>query len=117
MEIASSTQTLDLDDMLTLEAEGREDHSQTIHEPIDFDTLLNVKHDEILSDNIEIDISHKADNQANDFWNDDIVSSSFTEDIPKDTFFDKAIESEEIQKSDSPVEDGLIFLLSFQQKQ
>jgi hypothetical protein len=100
-----STQTLDLDDMLTLEAEGREDHSQTIHETVDFDTLLNVKHDEILSDNIEIDISHKADNQANDFWNDDIGTSSFTENIPKDTFFDKAVEDEEIQISSRPVED------------
>ena len=95
--------TLDLDDMLKLEEGAREEQSKTVHKTANFDTLLNITHEDILPDNIDIDISHK---ETSDFWEEEVSAPSLTEEIPKDTFFDLE-DSEVLSETDNEVEDDL----------
>ncbi len=81
---------LDLDDMLRFEEEAKENRPRTVHEEIDFDSILNVKNEDILPDNIDLDISHSGNN---DFWNQEENHTTQSESIPRDTFFDE-VESE-----------------------
>ena len=93
---------LDLDDMLRFEEEAKEDKPRTLHEEIDFDSILNVKNEDILPDNIDIDISHSSNN---DFWNQEESHTSKNESVPRDTFFDE-VESDvlpETEEKESPV--------------
>ena len=93
---------LDLDDMLRFEEEAKEDKPRILHEEIDFDSILNVKNEDILPDNIDIDISHSSNN---DFWNQEESHTSKNESVPRDTFFDE-VESDvlpETEEKESPV--------------
>ena len=93
---------LDLDDMLRFEEEAKEDKPRTVHEEIDFDSLLNVKNEDILPDNIDIDISHSSNN---DFWNQEESDTTQSESVPRDTFFDE-VESDvppETEEKESPI--------------
>ncbi len=54
------------------------------NEEINYDTLLNIDADDILSDNIDIDISHTTE----DTFFETPTDSHLTEVLPKDTFFD-----------------------------
>jgi len=95
--------TLDLDDMLKLEEEAKETQPKAVHKTANFDALLNIGHEEILPDNINIDISHK---ETSDFWEEEVSAPSLTEEIPKDTFFDLE-DSEALSEIDNEVEDDL----------
>ena len=110
-------QTLDLDDMLKLEEEGLKEQPRAVHETANFDALLNMDPKEILSDNIDIDISHK---ETNDFWDEEVTVPNLTEDIPKDTFFDTEESEEALDdnfiKMDNKVEDALFAPLTAEEK-
>ena len=95
---------LDLDDMLRFEEESKEDKPRMVHEDIDFDTMLNVNSEDILPDNINIDISHSANN---DFWNQEEDTLSESESVPRDTFFDEEepVELSDTEEKESPVID------------
>jgi len=58
------------------------------HEVIDFDALLNIEADDILSGNIELDISQEPQDNFFDLSEHIKESHIDTETIPKDTFFD-----------------------------
>ncbi len=75
---------LELDDMMQMDKESKVSPTK-IHETVDFDMLLNVKTNEVMPDNIDIDIN---DPLKNDFWN--TLENDITEENPieKDTFFD-----------------------------
>ena len=90
---------LDLDDMLRFE---EEDKPRTVHEEIDFDSLLNVKNEDILPDNIDIDISSS---ENNDFWNQEESPISKNESVPRDTFFDEVVSGvpPETEEKESPI--------------
>ncbi len=82
---------LDLDDMLRFEEEVKENRPRAVHEEIDFDSILNVKNEDILPDNIDIDISHSANN---DFWYQEESHTAQSKSVPRDTFFDE-VENDE----------------------
>jgi len=93
-------------DFGTLESEYLPKKEQ---ETIDFDTLLNIKADDILPDNIELDINQTPQDNFFDLpqqHSEHIKESHIdTETIPKDTFFD--IEEtpvvQEVQKEEVPI--------------
>ena len=87
---------LDLDDMLRFEDEAKENRPRAVHEEIDFDSILNVKNEDILPDNIDIDISHPSNN---DFWNQEESHTTQSESIPRDTFFDE-VESDTLSETE-----------------
>ncbi len=93
---------LDLDDMLRFEEEAKENKPRTVHEEIDFDSLLNVKNEDILPDNIDIDISHS---ENNDFWNQEESHTIQGESLPRDTFFDEVESpvSQETEEEKNPI--------------
>ena len=75
---------------------------------IDFDTLLNLDHNDVLSDNIDIDISQKSNTDTFFDLPDEVEIEEAlpTQDIPKDTFFDtdKEVIKENIQTSHTIIE-------------
>ena len=93
---------LDLDDMLRFEEEAKEDKPRMVHEEIDFDSMLNVNSDDILPDNINIDLSHSANN---DFWNQEESHTAESESVPRDTFFDEEVNDviSDVEEKESPV--------------
>jgi len=100
-ESQEEVKTLDLDEMLKLEAEGEADDAKEGHQTVNFDSLLNINSEEILPDNIEIDISHTS---PNDFWNEPEQHPEEEETLPKDTFFDD-IETNEKEKTPEAYKD------------
>jgi len=94
--------TLDLDDMLRFEKEAKENKPRTAHEEIDFDSLLSIKNEDILPNNIDIDISHS---ENNNFWNQEEIPISKNDSIPRDTFFDEVVGdvAQETEETESPV--------------
>jgi len=78
--------TVDLDEMLRFEEETKENEPRTVHDEIDFDSLLNVNSEDILPDNIDIDISHS---ENNDFWKEEASNAAKNDTVPRDTFFDE----------------------------
>jgi len=93
---------LDLDDMLRFEKEVKENKPRTVHEEIDFESLLSIKNEDILPDNIAIDISHS---ENNDFWNQEESLISKNDAIPRDTFFDEIVgdAAQETKEAENPV--------------
>ena len=74
---------------------------------VDYDTLLNLDPNDVLTDNINIDISHKANQEAGEdtfFHTQAQESIDFLSDdnLPKDTFFEQeeALLEDETQKED-----------------
>ena len=80
----SENTVLELDDMMRMDEEAKASPLKT-HEDIDFDSLLNMKTDDILPDNIDIDIN---DPLTKDFWNTLESNDPENNPIEKDTFFD-----------------------------
>jgi hypothetical protein len=87
-------------------ASERPKFSRTKHE-IDFDTLLNLNPEDVLSDNIDIDISNTS--KTDTFFDlpeekEETIEIP-TAQIPKDTFFDANTTSEEIKKPTTQLEE------------
>jgi hypothetical protein len=81
---------IQLDDMLKIQQDSyshtvKESISNT-HEEIDFDSLLNISQEDILTNNIDIDLSSKKSSVD---WNDTL--EFVTEEIPKDTYLEENI--------------------------
>ena len=85
-ETPKEVTSLDLDDMMAIQNETIHTNIKKEQKTIDFDTLLNVNSDDILPNNIDINLSHSDENT---FWDEPEEVTLNTEDIPKDTFFDK----------------------------
>lgn len=81
---ASENKVIELNEMMQMNRELQIPEVKE-HEEIDFDSLLNVKTDDIMPDNIDIDIN---DPLKNDFWNTLESSENDENPIEKDTFFD-----------------------------
>ncbi len=81
---------------------------------VDYDALLNLDVDDVLSDNIDIDISHndKKEEVEDIFFNlpsKESVDFLFDDHVPKDTFFDtEKKEDTEIEKNqEDPIEETI----------
>ncbi len=81
---------------------------------VDYDALLNLDADDVLSDNIDIDISHSAKKEevVDVFFNpqaEESVDFFFGDHVPKDTFFDtEKKEDTEIEKNqEDPIEETI----------
>ncbi len=108
----------DLFDFGTLELENMPKREQEI---IDFDALLNIEADDILSGNIKLDISPEPEDHFFDLSEQIKESHIDTETIPKDNFFDieetpldqeakkEAVKKEEITISPVVEEETVLF--------
>ena len=86
---------IDLDDMINMHNQKETEKQEN---NIDFDSLLNIKSDDIMPDNVSIDLSKSAGKE--DFWELD-ENEKDVNPIEKDTFFDEEIP--EIKIKDEPV--------------
>ena len=78
------THTMGLDDMMRIE-EATKNVARKEYQENNFDSLLSIKTEDIMPDNIKIDIS---DPTKNDFWDTIDKEESIPDPIEKDTFFD-----------------------------
>ena len=85
--------------------------AEDFSDPLNFDALLNIKADDVMSDNIELDISQDPNDAFFDLHAKEEKVTLHTESIGRDTFFDIE-EREEIQGEEIPADDPFETLLT-----